>query len=88
MQDPVTTPLVLQPKVWNRQLMFPHCLFDTGLTTNFQKEFYKWWKTYYAIKSSTVEKVKVRCVANTDRTLESLLIYKKPNKEILTKMEQ
>ncbi len=86
-QDPIRTPVVLQPKIWNRQLMFPRYLFDTGLTINFRKEFKKWWKTFYAVPASPVEQVQVRLIANTNRTLESLFIHKKPPREILTRIE-
>jgi hypothetical protein len=87
MQDPVTMPLVLQTKIWNRQLMFPRYLFDSALIINFRKEFSKWWKKYYAFPGSPAEQVKVTTVANTNRTLENFFIHKKPPKEILTKME-
>jgi hypothetical protein len=86
-QDPVRAPLVLQPKIWNKQLMYPRYLFDNNLTVQFPNEFYKWWKTNYAFTGSPVEHVKVRLVANTNRTLEHFFIHKKPPKEILTKME-
>lgn len=87
MQDPVRAPAILQPKIWNQQLLFPRYLFDSGLTNTFQKRFKKWWKTYFAFSGSPVQQVKVRLVATTNRTLESFLIHKKPPKEILTKME-
>ncbi len=87
MQDPIRTPTVLQPKIWNKQLMFPRYLFDSSSMINFSKEFKQWWKKYYAFPRSPVEHVKVRVVANTNRTLESFFIHKKPPREILTKLE-
>ncbi len=87
MQNPIKTPFVLQPKIWNSQLMYPHYQFDTASTVDFPNQFYKWWKTYYAFTGSPVEHVKIRLVANTNRTLEHFFIHKKPTKEILTKME-
>jgi hypothetical protein len=87
MQNPVENPLVLQPKIWSKELMYPHYLFDTSLTSNLPNQFYKWWKTYYAFSGSPVENIKVRIVTNTNRTLESFFIHKKPSREILTKME-
>ncbi|CAF1607606.1 unnamed protein product, partial [Didymodactylos carnosus] len=86
-QDPIRTPVVLQEKIWNRKLMFPRYLFDTGLTINFRKEFSKWWKAFYAFPGSPVEQVKVRLIANTNRTLENMFIHKKLPREMLTKME-
>ena len=76
LQDPVRAPRVLQPKIWYRQLMFPRYLFDSALTTTFQKEFNKWWKEYYAITGSLVEQVRVRLVSKTNPTLENFLIHK------------
>jgi hypothetical protein len=87
MQDPIRTPSVLQPKIWNKELMYPCYLFDIGLTLRLPIEFYKWWKTYYAFPGSSVESVMVRLVTTTSRTLESFFIYKKPPREILTRME-
>lgn len=55
MQDFVRAPAVLQPKIWNRQLMFPRYLFDLELKTTFQKRFKKWWKTYFAFSGSLVQ---------------------------------
>jgi hypothetical protein len=49
-QDPIRSPLVFQPKIRNRQLMFPCYLFDCGLTSNFREKFNKWWKTNYAFQ--------------------------------------
>jgi hypothetical protein len=87
MQDPIRTPSVLQPKIWNKELMYPCYLFDIGLTLRLPIEFYKWWKTYYAFPGSSVESVMVRLVTTTSRSLESFFIYKKPPREILTRME-
>jgi hypothetical protein len=87
MQDLVITPVVLQPKIWNKELMYPRYLFDTGLTINLSKEFFKWWKTYYAFPGSPLESVKVRIVTDTNRTLESFFIRKKPSRDVLRRME-
>ena len=86
-QDPVRTPLVLQPRIWNRQLIYPRYLFDFSITINFRQEFNEWWKTYYANVASPVEHVQVRIVSNGNRTLENFFIHKKPPREILIKME-
>jgi hypothetical protein len=87
MQDPVVSPAVLQPKIWNHKIMYPRYLFDSGQSSDLTKEFYKWWKTYYDNPILPVHNVKIRLVANTNRTLESFFIYKKPPREMLTKME-
>lgn len=87
LQDPIRTPTVLQPKIWNKQIMFPRHLFDSALTVHFRKRFIEWWKKYYAFSGSPVEQVKVRLVSDTNRTLENFFIHKKPSREILTRME-
>jgi hypothetical protein len=87
MQDPVRTPSVLQTKIWNKELIYPCYLFDTGLTLHLPREFYKWCKTYYVFPGSPAETVKVRAVTNTNRTLESFFIHKKPPRQMLTKLE-
>jgi hypothetical protein len=87
MQNPVENPLVLQPKIWNKELMYPRYLFDSSLTYNLPHQFYKWWKTYYAFPGSPFQLIKVLLVTNTNPTLERFFIHKKPRPEILTKME-
>ena len=86
-QDPVRNPVVLQPKIWNSDVMYPRCVFDSGLTIHLQKQIYTWWKTYYGFPGSPVENIKVQIVTSTNRTLESFFIHKKPPREILTKIE-
>ena len=86
-QDPVRNPMILQPKIWNSDVMYPRYLFDTRLTDHSPEQIYTWWKIYYAFPGSPVENVKVRIVSNMNRTLESFLIRKKPPREILTKIK-
>ena len=87
MQDPVKSPVVLQPKIWNANIMYPRYLFDSGLTTGLPKEFYHWWKKYYVFPESFVKDIQIRLVTSTNRTLESFFIHKKPPREMLTKLE-
>jgi hypothetical protein len=47
-KDPIGAPAVLQPKVWNSQLMFPSYMYDSALANNFQNKFKKWRKKHYA----------------------------------------
>ncbi|CAF1056727.1 unnamed protein product [Adineta steineri] len=53
MEDPIKTPLVLQPKIWNKEIMYPRYLFDTSLTINFRQEFTNWWKTLCIFRITT-----------------------------------
>jgi hypothetical protein len=87
MQDPVRYSQVLQTKIWNYKVMYSPYKFDSGLTINFLKEFYRWWKKYYVYSGSNVNNVKVRFIPKTNRTLEQIFIHKKPTGEMLTRME-
>lgn len=87
MQNPVEAPLVLQPKIWNANVMYPRYLFDSAITIHLPKLFYRWWQTHFAFLGSPVQHGKVRLVTNTNRTFERLFIHRKPSREILTKIE-
>jgi len=87
MKDPVDSPLVLERKIWDAKLIYPAYLFESGQSIDLPRQFYKWWKTYYAYSGSSVQYVKVGLVPNTNRTLESFLIHKKPPRDILTRMD-
>ena len=52
MPDPVKYPKILQPKVWNRTVMYPKYQFEKGPLTHFPKEFQKWWQKYYQYPGS------------------------------------
>ena len=68
--------------------MYPHYRFDSEQSRDFPREFYKWWKLYYATTPILPShNVPIRLVADTNRTPESFFIYKKPSQDILAKME-
>lgn len=87
MQDPVKFPKVLQTKIWNRKVMFPRYIFDSGLTNDFRKQFFEWWKKHYVYAGSEVNTVKIRLIPKLNRTLEHIFIHKKPPREMLTRMK-
>ena len=87
MRDPAATPLILQTKQWDKEVMYLHYLFDRGLTMDLPRELHRWWKTHYAFNGSPIEQIKVRIIAKTNPTVESFFIRKKPPLAILTKME-
>lgn len=70
-------------EIWNRQVMFPRYCFDSLSRSIFTKKFKKCWTKYYALPGSLVKHVKVRLVANTNRTLESFFIHKKASKRAI-----
>jgi len=87
MQDPIVSPLVLQPKILNQKIIYLHYLFDSSQSSDFPKQFYKWWTTYYGNPVLPVHNVKIRLVANANSTLKRFVIHKKPQQEMLTKMK-
>ena len=88
LQDPIRSPPILQTKVWDKTIMFPRYQFDSSTSKKLKSNFYKWWQSNYALKSSSLEAVKVRLVSNLEQTLEKFFIHKKPTKELLTRMER
>jgi len=87
MKDPVRYPAVLQQKQWNRTIMYPQYLFESGPMATFSRQFYSWWKKHYQYPDSSVKNIRVRLKAKTNRTLASYLIRKKPPSHILKRME-
>jgi len=83
-QDPIRYPTVLQPKIWNSQILYPRYKFDSSLSKHFQSKFQIWWKTYYGFHASPIENIQVKMVADTNPTLEQNFIQKKPSKLLLT----
>jgi hypothetical protein len=66
-------------------VFFSHdAFFSRG---SYRQGFKKWWKKSYPFPGPPVEQVKVRFIANTNRTLESFLLHKKPPRKMLTKIE-
>ncbi|CAF1535766.1 unnamed protein product, partial [Adineta ricciae] len=85
MYNPIENPLVLQPKVWNKEVMYPRYLFDSSITKVYSNQFYNWWKHYYAFPTSPLQQVKVILVTTTNPTLDQFFIHKKPPRTILRK---
>ena len=81
LKDAVTSPTVLKIKEWDKSIMYPCYLFDTPNSRRPSKQFYKWWTSYYANDNSSFRTGKVRLVANTNKTVKSYLIHKKPQRE-------
>ena len=87
MNDPVGNPLVLQPKLWDRKVMYPRYLFSGGRLLDLRHEFHRWWNDYYAFIGSSVRDVRVRLIPDTQRILQTFFIHKKPDRELLTKLD-
>ncbi|CAF4234664.1 unnamed protein product, partial [Rotaria magnacalcarata] len=87
LKDAVLSPAVLKAKIWDKTIMYPRYQFDASNCKTLSVQFYKWWNIYYKNEKASVRTVKIRLVANTNETVESYLVHKKPPKERLTRME-
>ncbi|CAF2793935.1 unnamed protein product [Rotaria sp. Silwood2] len=86
-QYPIRSRIVLQQKIWDQNIMYPGYLVDSSTSIDFRKQFYKWWRTYYANAATPLPNIKVRLVAATNQILETFFIHTKPPKAILPRME-
>ncbi|CAF0856088.1 unnamed protein product [Adineta steineri] len=86
-EDLVKKPPVLQPKIYDNKLWYPHYTFESGHRLQFSSQFQSWWKKYYQYPESPVKNINMRLCADKNRTLENLLIHKKPPAAILKRME-
>ncbi len=87
LRDIVKNPPVLQTKPWDSKVMYPQYTFESGPRLQFSQKFYSWWTKHYQYPESPVKNVQIRLISKTNRTLETLLIHKKPSQDILTRME-
>ena len=85
--DAFKLPMALQSKIHKQEVVHRHYLFERGLTSNLPKQIHTCWKKHYAFDASSLQHVKLQLVSNTNRTLETILIQKKPSQELLTRME-
>jgi len=87
MADPVRYPAALQKKTWDRTIMKPKYLFESGPIATFSREFHAWWKKHYQYPESSVKNVKVHLLPKTNRTLAHYLIRKKPPRHMLRSIQ-
>ena len=85
--DLVEHPPVLQKRQWDICMMCPKYTFEIGPRTRFPYEFLSWWRKHYQYPGCQVKGVKIRLGPRTNRSLEKLLIRKKPSRNLLTRME-
>ncbi|CAF3167240.1 unnamed protein product, partial [Rotaria sp. Silwood2] len=62
LQDPIESPTVLQPRIWDNNVMYPRYRYDSSIPIDFPKIFYQWWRTYFANNVSIMKNVKVRLI--------------------------
>ncbi|CAF1154002.1 unnamed protein product [Rotaria magnacalcarata] len=86
-KDPVQFPPVIQQRPWNRRLMYIRFGYESGHISRFTKEFRKWWKKHYQSPGSAANRIQLRLIPRTNRTLQNYLVRKKPSKRFLTKID-
>ena len=86
-QHLIEHPAVLQDKPWDNTIMCPKYTFESGPRTQLSREFFSWWKTHYQYAGSSVKNLQIRMCPKTNETLATLLIRKKPSREMLARME-
>ena len=87
LQNAITAPQVLQPKIWDKTVMFPRYLHALHISQDITKHLHNWWREHYGAIIPRCENIRVRLIATTDRTLETQLIKKKPSKNLLRGIE-
>ncbi|CAF2880042.1 unnamed protein product [Rotaria sp. Silwood2] len=81
------TSLKKQTNYEHKDQIYLHYTFETGPLTNFKKEYRQIWNKYYVYPGSRLRNTRLILGTILNRTLQSLLIHKKPKRDILTKME-
>lgn len=69
--DRISNPLILQPKIWEREVMHPSYLFDWRKTTLLTAKFFDWWEKYYVSNYNQLITVEVTMTPRTQTTLET-----------------
>ncbi|CAF1538493.1 unnamed protein product [Rotaria sordida] len=67
--------------------IYLHYTFENGPLLNFKKEYRKVWEKYYVYPGSRFKNTRLILSTLLNRTLQSLLIHKKPKREMLTRIQ-
>lgn len=71
----------------HKDQIYLHYTFENGPLLKFNKEFRSIWEKYYVYPGSRFKNTRLILSPILNRTLQSLLIHKKPSKILLTQME-
>ncbi|CAF2954629.1 unnamed protein product [Rotaria sp. Silwood2] len=82
-KDPVVFPPALQQRPWNERQMYIRYRYESGHISMFPKEFRRWWKKHYLSPGSEANRIKLRLIPQTNRSLQNYLIRNRPSKRIL-----
>jgi hypothetical protein len=67
-KDTEQIPTALKSKPWDRKLMYPSVLFESGPICQLKPAFLKWWKKWYIYPGSSVAHLQVRICTNRNCT--------------------
>lgn len=81
----ISNPAVEKP--WNKKIMRLAHTFERGPLLDFKRQFRCLWKKYYVYQGSRMKDVCVVFTTLTNPSLNDLLVKKKPDRSILSKME-
>ena len=85
--DPVLFPPALKQTPWNPRMMHLRHRFESGPLSTFSQHLRTWWKKHYQYPGSAANRIQLRLIPKTNRTLQNFLIRKKPPRRILTTMQ-
>jgi hypothetical protein len=89
MKDPVKYPIALEPKKpWDKTIMCPTYVFESGPLARYSHELHSWWKKHYQYPGSPANRIKIKFRPRINRTLASYLIHKKPPRHMLRLPQQ
>jgi len=74
-------------KYQHKDQIYLHYTFENGPLLNFKKEYRRIWNKYYVYPGSRFKNTRLILGTILNRTLQSILIHKKPPRQMLTKME-
>jgi hypothetical protein len=77
----------VEKKRWNKKtLILPHTL-ESGPLLDFKRKFRQLWAQFYVYQGSPMNDVRVMITTLSNPSLNDLLVYKKPSRSLLAKME-
>jgi hypothetical protein len=80
-------PDTVEKKLWNKKILMLPLTFESGPLQNFKRKFRQLWAKFYVYQGSPMNDVRVMITTLSNPSLNDLLVYKKPSRSLLTKME-
>ncbi|CAF2793034.1 unnamed protein product [Rotaria sp. Silwood2] len=88
MKNQIQDNLILKKKKYeHKDEIYLHYTFENGPLLNFKKQYRQIWEKYYVYPGSRLKNTRLILGTILNRTLQSLLIHKKPKRDMLRKMQ-